>query len=1610
MERSTGDWAVMPDVYDASSNPMWRCILCNDGRPHRAANRARHENSAGHQLAVQHRDTEHLHLSTARTVLPAAQTQDMIEDAVRHLLGSMAGHSQPPPVVQSRPRSPPVSQLNWGLFEATEHQDLEAPPDRRAVQSISEALLEYLDNDMVNSDDEEVERSDAEDMDNGDHMEPPVPVDDGTSTSDARPRMRTHDDAQPSHQWFPWHDKITCTLDILMHLPRSVFSHRQLDLFLWLLKVNDVDDVPSVKSMQSLNAKLQKMCGVDSIGYKGALGHNYYVNDLAQILAQEMANPKVRPHLHFYPEDTRGASLSEARQAARWLEEIPDHLITPMARIGLQDFYIHEPAMLRSGVPCMPVRWFTRVEGGQQVLFAKCWKLEDEFLKTFPELQQDAKYYGIPDPACIIDTVDDSRQVQSPWTLTDPTVGNRWRALAKGHRVLGFALWAYCDDTSGNLSKKWNEHNSFLITPAGLPRHEAQKEYNIHFLSTSNIAPPLEMMDGVVTQMEKAQDEGIWAWDCLLNESVLLVPFVLALLGDNPMQSEFACHIGLAGKFFCRNCWVKGHDQLQTDEPPGDRFHAEGDRQAGSDTDIQSDSDKDGVDNTSTRSSSGKKFKKLKKKAVESMTDMVARVKAFIKVGQPRCKTETVAQLNSYFQEASKLNTKTKVSGMRTASGIKDTFQLFFLEDIFASYKKKQGKDAKEAALRAKLESLPINIISPVWRIKGLDPHQDTPVEVLHVVLLGFVKYLWRDLVQNQLKKKDEKLDLLATRLSSFDVTGLGISPLAGKTLVQYSGSLTGRDFRAIAQAAPFVIYDLVSDDCYETWVALSKLIPLIWQPHIENVSTHLALLEKEIQYFLLCAARWTTRWFNKPKFHILLHLVEHIRRFGPASLFATEAFESFNAIIRAKSVHSNRQAPSRDIAIAFAQGNRIRHLLSGGLFMVRLSETNVFSHEPESWTHIGAGPAALVHGQNTVTRYLSLDEEPVRQGICIVDQQPARAFTELLIAKVFPSAGGHILGRVCKTGSALRLDNGDICKIGQYVVVKMPGAGVGETYVGRVEEIIQIKGSPDDELGRPDTVLIRHAVVTQPAAPYRMPDVVLSPQWSMTVLENILCTVNVQHKCAEHQCTTSGARSVYQERRHTDQIRPAVAHRTPSALVLNTAQMRDAIHVQRFRIASPSLDTNQIVHASVAREVDAQKVVNKAATTPGMLAVVSPIISTTALGGNPTTRSPPLSGHSRSPSPQHSSTFSTTFHDSPIPGPNTQTFGGSPPSSVPPAILSPAFVDTLAQDYNLEPQQRANLHAFVQLGSIGGGLSQADLATRTYTLAVMFHQIAEQHRRDAKENLANLAQLFNDLKIRLEESFTFTGEQRANIRRMTQDAVYQADRTAFIAMHLDVERMCREHQTNLKLTNVYGNPAREKQLMALIKKTCSSVRNAFRQDIRDSILGDNRRTLTEFSYDSALKYKRGGPGEQLDLGFVVHNAILRRFGLEHTDLIGVQEAEDSDINEDGDSDEAPKKKRKRRAGGRITKGEDFWSRVDAFFVKEVAARGKRLTGSQWKPYVEESIARDDARSAACSFSAGRGCSPTVPGGAGTSSRLAGGLSVLGQTRDLTVFFTPPVE
>ncbi|KAF8240050.1 hypothetical protein L208DRAFT_1235214, partial [Tricholoma matsutake] len=168
-------------------------------------------------------------------------------------------------------------------------------------------------------------------------------------------------------------------------------------------------------------------------------------------------------------------------------------------------------------------------------------------------------------------------------------------------------------------------------------------------------------------------------------------------------------------------------------------------------------------------------------------------------------------------------------------------------------------------------------------------------------------------------------------------------------------------------------------------------------------------------------------------------------------------------------------------------------------------------------------------------------------------------------------------------------------------------------------------------------------------------------------------------------------------------------------------------------------------------------------------------------------------------------------------------------------------------------------------------------LLTRLYSLAVIFSHKAERNCVAAQQGLiGDLKGLLADLKIWLEETFTFTVEQHvSNIRGTVQDVIYQAMCTSFTTMHIDVETYLNKEQTTMKLANVFGSPACEKWLVSLIKKTCSSVCNAFCQDLRDSISPASFQSLSVFTYDSSMKYKWGGYGEGLNHGFTIHNVIL---------------------------------------------------------------------------------------------------------------------------------------
>ncbi|KAI0262219.1 hypothetical protein BC834DRAFT_940012 [Gloeopeniophorella convolvens] len=690
-------------------------------------------------------------------------------------------------------------------------------------------------------------------------------------------------------------------MDILGAFPRAVFSEAETDIVRWVATKLGVLRLPSAHAVKRQRDLVLSLAGSGPTSVTSSHKNLYSITDLSQILRHEVSNPNVRPFLRFYPE-LDPDNYTDARHGDRWASEVPANLCAPMARApDGQDYFVEEPAMARMGdsgtaTPVWITRWFER----QGTLICRVHPLSVDYASNTFIINADRAYdlpltslflslplflrvhaeYGLPSPSevsgiCLLD--DDGNVTTQAFT---PTLPNPWRTKAKGRRVFSLPLWIYCDDTSGNTSKRWNSHDTILFILAGLLHEHTLLPYNIHFMSTSNIASPLEMFEDFVRQVRALQDEGLVAWDCELDEEVMFDVWVLAGLGDNPMQSELSSHIGLKGKYFCRVCMAG--EKIRTVAwlyPP--KLHAS--------------------------------WSLWRYVSLATSVHIRQRL-CTSKCGTPRTRAQTIDSLATQHSHVLS-GIPSHADTAATNTGVKDKHLTFF-HDPGKRIREGLGDDAREALVDHSFEDM----INPLLSLDHFDPNADTPVEILHVVLLGIVKYFWRDAVR---RLDAPSRTLLKVRISSLDTSALGLPRLRGHTLVHYARSLTGRDFRAIVQVAPVVLHGLLPGPAWTAWMALCHLCPLLYQPSFASLDNYTAQVRMSIDDLLMATALWNTDWFNKPKFHILLHLPDHVRRFSPPILMATEGFESHNFVIRMRSVHSNRQAPSHDIAAAMSNGAR---------------------------------------------------------------------------------------------------------------------------------------------------------------------------------------------------------------------------------------------------------------------------------------------------------------------------------------------------------------------------------------------------------------------------------------------------------------------------------------------------------------------------------------------------------------------------------------------------------------------------------------------------------------------------------------------------------------
>ncbi|KAF5352908.1 hypothetical protein D9758_007948 [Tetrapyrgos nigripes] len=946
------------------------------------------------------------------------------------------------------------------------------------------------------------------------------------------------DAGSQSSDWFPHMSKTMFMLDLLDNLPRLRLSDDHLKSILWVMQMCGTPDVPSFSALRKTQASIASMFKMEPKHHLSALGNHFFMTHPAKLIALDWSNPLVRKHIHVYPELSE--VVSETWQAAKWVEEVGVEQLSPMwadwqsAVNCHRHFYVNEVAQTVSGSYVFIKRWVTVKKN----VHVEVWEVDSRELES-NQLQVTIKSNELHQlSACSLarNTLDIHCTYRNGIVFNDatPVLANPLRSKAEGRPMFRIRIVPWSDDVSGNVSKQYNAHTNIYITNASIPHQKLSQEYFIRFCSTSGHASSSEQFVALCEDFET--DTWHTAYDCELKQDIFFQLLPHFLPADNPQQSETASHIGVNGNSICRRDYIGGSE-------------VEKEKEAG--------------------------------------------YEALYHPGIPRTSHQTIRSIREQVWEACGGNHES-VKELQTSTGVKDKIAQFWIEQLLEHFKEVKerritnwetrdavlnDRDVKGDARKAEIIKIRAEIQKQLWdwvvgqqsvsdhdsecfhynillKTPGVDPHQDTPGEMLHTYLLGNDKYVWHNTSRDW--NKDNELTF-AIRLQSSCLHGLSIPPPRASYMVQYKNSLIGKHFKALQQLAVFHLRDLCSDELFQLWKATGELGAFLWMPEIRNMDLYLSDLRILIDNVLDVWAKVDPRRIiTKIKLHVLPHLPEDIRRFGPSVIFATEIYECFNAVFRLCSILSNHLAPSRDIAVTLAGTECFKHIVSGGYWkdaggndicagrlIQDFFKSNLELQRRLGWAdseaHIRPGQVKLAPALRTTRKRMSLSWDKCIKDFHIEDtahlENPG-AF------KWNPCT--FVVSR-----------SKDLCYLGCWVFVK--DERVTHNYPGRIVRIIAKENEP---ILPENTLLVIECfnVLNEKDKHFNMPVLLKTEKHTVVSPKHISFDFNAQHDCVSGACEIGfSSQRIRQERIDTDQQERHIVHSDDDRYILNIHALHNA-------------------------------------------------------------------------------------------------------------------------------------------------------------------------------------------------------------------------------------------------------------------------------------------------------------------------------------------------------------------------------------------------------------------------------------------------------------------
>ncbi|KAJ7359609.1 hypothetical protein DFH08DRAFT_911530 [Mycena albidolilacea] len=347
-----------------------------------------------------------------------------------------------------------------------------------------------------------------------------------------------------------------------------------------------------------------------------------------------------------------------------------------------------------------------------------------------------------------------------------------------------------------------------------LPGRLLQQEYHVHYFLTSPNASSTEQFAAFRDQVQSTEKQPVQCYNAATNHISRFIIRAPGLPADNPQQSEEVSHMGSNANFPCRKChWGGTQIEKETEE----KYHQC--RLAGAARDTA----------------------EIRKNLEEQLQLSM--------LGDPKAIMEH-----------------------QRATGTKDKITQHWINITMKAENRQRKQDDIASELKTWLDAQPGDKMNPLLNIVGLDPSQDTPVELLHTILLGVIKYIWHHLNTNQWS--DEDRHLLAIRLQSTDLSGLTVPPVRAGYMIQYKNNLIGKHFKTLMQILAFHIHDISTPEQFALVKTAGDLGAHLWVPEINNMEEYLDQLQIAIVNLLDAFDNVDPlRILVKLKVHFLVHI-----------------------------------------------------------------------------------------------------------------------------------------------------------------------------------------------------------------------------------------------------------------------------------------------------------------------------------------------------------------------------------------------------------------------------------------------------------------------------------------------------------------------------------------------------------------------------------------------------------------------------------------------------------------------------------------------------------------------------------------------------------------